>query len=59
MFIENKIYNRRRDIHDKFQGQRFGGISTPRNYPFVFLFSTPKGEECGYKDGWTTNETYL
>lgn len=59
MFLKNYIYNRRRDIHDKYQGQRYGGISTPCNYPYIFLFSTPSGEKYGYKDGWTAEGIYL
>lgn len=59
MFIKGEIYKRSRDIHDKYQGQRFGGISTPRDYPFIFLFSSPSGEEYGYKDGWTADGIYL
>ena len=49
------VYNRRRDIHDRFGGQRQGGISTPPGSPFVFLFTGGSGEQYGYSDGWSTD----
>ena len=52
MFITGKIYNRRRDIHDPFGGQRQGGISSPAGSPFVFIFTAQSGEQYGYSDGW-------
>ena len=42
---------RRRELHEKFGGQQQGGISTPKAYPYVFLF-TDSTENFGYKDGW-------
>lgn len=50
-FNVGQIY-RRTDIHDKYGGQRQGGISTPRKYPFIFLFTGGTGERYGYRDGW-------
>ena len=32
-------YNRKKDIHERFGGQQQGGISTPANHPFVFIFT--------------------
>ncbi len=53
-----KIY-RRIDIHDRFGGQRQGGISTPANMPYIFLFSGEQGEEYGYDDGQADDQSYL
>lgn len=47
-----RIYNRRRDIHGIFGGQRQGGISTPREAPYVFLFTGTTGTQYGYDDRW-------
>ena len=38
-FVVGRTYNRRRDIHTKFEGQRQGGISTPAKHPVIFLFT--------------------
>lgn len=51
MFETGKVY-RRRDLHAEFGGQVQGGISTPREHPYVFLFTGDSGEQYGYKDGW-------
>ena len=58
MFNPGQVYHRRSDIHAKYGGQEQGGISTPRNHPYVFLFSGDSGEQYGYKDGWTAADTY-
>jgi 5-methylcytosine-specific restriction protein A len=44
---------RRADIHDKFGGQRQGGISTPAQHPFIFVFTGASGRQHGYVDEWT------
>ncbi len=59
MFELGKIYNRRRDIHDPYGGQRQGGISTPTAAPFVFLFTGTTGEQYGYHDGWDDNGVFI
>ncbi len=43
---------KRQEIHDRLGGQRQGGISTPADKPYIILFSSPRGEEYGYQDGW-------
>jgi len=43
----------REDLHAHFGGQRQSGIVTPREYPVVFLFSSPRGHDYGYQDGWS------
>ena len=45
-------YNRRRDLHDRFGGQRQGGISTPAAHPVIFLITGETGTQHGYTDGW-------
>lgn len=47
MFIKGKNYIRR-ELHKIYGGQHQGGISTPRNYPIILLFTGSQGEEFGY-----------
>lgn len=58
MFKKGAIYNRRTDIHAEFGGNPQSGIVPVKNHPYVFLFSSMKGEEYGYKDGWNNDGTY-
>jgi len=51
MSIPQKIYKRKL-IHNTYGGQRQGGISTPKDYPMIMIFTGDYGEEFGYKDGW-------
>jgi 5-methylcytosine-specific restriction protein A len=57
MFVVGQEY-RRRDLHVKYGGQQQGGISTPSDHPYIFLFSSPRGEEHGYADGPKPNGQY-
>jgi len=50
-FEPGGIYNRVRDIHDVYGGQRQGGISTPKTAPLIFLFMGETGDQYGYQDG--------
>lgn len=59
MFVPGQVYHRRSDIHAKYGGQEQGGISTPRNYPYIFLFSSDSGEQHGYQDGWLDGDRSL
>lgn len=59
MFIEGETYNRRAEIHERFGGQRQGGISTPIAHPFVFIFTGKAGEQHGYEDGWKDEGVFL
>ena len=54
-----RVYNRRRDIHGRYGGQRQGGISTPSNAPFVILFTGQSGTQYGYQDRWTEEGVFL
>lgn len=38
-FVVGQTYNRRRDIHLRFGGQRQSGIVTPADYPAIFVFT--------------------
>lgn len=58
MFVRGQVYHRRSDIHAKYGGQEQGGISTPRGFPCIYLFSGSSGEQFGYNDGWVDADTY-
>lgn len=57
-FRQGEVYNRRA-LHTAFGGQRQGGISTPRKYPLILLFTGLSGEHYGYHDEWTEQDTFL
>jgi 5-methylcytosine-specific restriction protein A len=57
MFEVGKSYVRR-ELHDKYGGQRQGGISTPAKYPVIFLFTGGGGEQWGYRDRWEADGTF-
>ena len=50
MFQVGKEYHRRSQIHEVYGGQQQGGISTPKNAPYVFLFVSETGGRHGYTD---------
>jgi len=58
-FEIGNLYDRRRDIHAVFGGQQQGGIATPAESPFIFLFTGESGEQYGYRDGWSKDGIYL
>ena len=41
-----------------FGGQERGGISTPSRHPVILLFSSKRGLEYGYRDGWHDDGFY-
>lgn len=51
-FEVGALYNRQGEIHDVYGGQRQGGISTPVNAPYIFLFTGTSGTNHGYADYW-------
>ena len=57
-FVPRQHY-RRAALHDRYGGQRQGGISTPAQSPIILLFSSPRGSDFGYRDGWTSEGLYL
>ena len=58
MFVKEQIYSRRDDIPAKYGGQMQGGISTPPDQPYVFLFTGAPGEAFGYSDGPAEDGTF-
>jgi 5-methylcytosine-specific restriction protein A len=58
LFTVGSLY-RRRDLHEKYGGQRQGGISTPARYPFIMIFTGESGSTYGYQDGWLDDRTFL
>lgn len=58
MFQRGNRYHRQRDLHDRFGGNRQSGIAPCASHPYVFLFSSPRGEEFGYRDGWAGPAEY-
>jgi 5-methylcytosine-specific restriction protein A len=52
------MYNRQRDIHDRYGGQQRGGISTPRDAPGVFIFTGTAGAKHGYADTWQKDGSF-
>lgn len=50
MFKVGKEYKRKEDIHAIYGGQSQSGISTPKNHPVIFIFTSDTGERHGYKD---------
>lgn len=57
-FEVGHIYNRRRELHDRYGGQRQGGMSTPSDHPVIFLFTGEGGAEHGYRDEFKPDGTY-
>jgi Domain of unknown function (DUF3883) len=58
VFVPGQTY-RRRELHEKFGGQRQGGISTPAKAPFILLITGESGKQHGYSDEWTNDGTFL
>lgn len=58
-FERGRIYNRRRDIHDRFGGQRQGGIITPSgNDRPVIVITGDEGLQHGYADRFAADGTF-
>lgn len=51
MFVIGKEYIRR-SLHELYGGQRQGGIVTPKDHPFILIFTGDSGADYGYKDHW-------
>lgn len=58
MFEIGKIYNRRSDIHGIYKGQQYGGIATPAEHPYIFIFTGDAGGEYSYIDDFDPNGTF-
>jgi 5-methylcytosine-specific restriction protein A len=59
MFETGQLYTRQTDIHDKFGGNRQSGIAVSAAHPYIFLFSSPRGKDFGYSDGWSSEDEFL
>jgi 5-methylcytosine-specific restriction protein A len=57
-FRIGETYHRQDEIHAQYGGQRYGGISTPTEYPVVFLFTGEAGSEYGYRDEFRPDGAY-
>ena len=51
MFEIGQSY-KRTDLHKHYGGQRQRGISSPKNWPFLLLFTGKSGSQFGYEDSW-------
>lgn len=49
-FVVGRQYNRRKDIHGQFSGQRQGGIVTPSGHNVVIIITGKAGGDYGYED---------
>jgi 5-methylcytosine-specific restriction protein A len=58
MFERGETYHRQTDLHGRFGGNRQSGIAPCASHPLVLLFSSPRGEEFGYRDGWVSPTEY-
>jgi len=58
VFEIGKEYNRKSAIHEIYKGQAQGGISTPKDFPVVFIFTSDAGEQHGYRDEYRDNGVF-
>lgn len=49
-YVLGESYVRRTDIHDRYGGQRQGGIITPSKHNVIFIMTGKRGAEFGYDD---------
>jgi len=59
LFEIGRLYTRQTEIHDKYGGNRQSGISVSAAHPYIFLFSSPRGKDFGYADGWAAENEFL
>jgi len=48
----------RRVLNDALGGRRQGGMSVSARYPVILIFSSQRGAEFGYQDGWGLDGFY-
>src|SRR5262245_39394544 len=56
--LELKGVYRRRDLHNRFGGNRMGGIVPSRREKTVLLFHTKERAQQFYGDGWDSDGLY-
>ncbi|MFJ7501588.1 HNH endonuclease [Serratia grimesii] len=54
---EGELY-KRKYLHELYGGQEQGGISTPKEFPVIFIFTSESGETHGYKDSWPNDNHF-
>lgn len=59
LFDVGETYHRVEDIHDKYGGNRYSGISPCAEHPYVFIFFGESGEWHGYDDELLDDGTFL
>lgn len=57
MFTASKKY-KRKEIHNKYGGNRQGGIAPCSSHPYIFIFDSKSGVQHGYRNGWQDNIFY-
>jgi hypothetical protein len=58
-FVQGRIYNRKKDIHHVYGGNRQAGIARSESSSFIFIFSSSVGDLYGYRDGWSDDGIFL
>lgn len=58
LFKVGEVYNRMSEIHNKYNGQQQGGISTPSKFPYIFIFTGATGGHYGYRDGYDSEGVF-
>jgi len=53
-FKQGSLYTRQ-EIHSKFKGNSQSGFSISPQYSVIFIFTSEKGKEYGYEDGWMSD----
>ena len=58
-FVVGQEYSRRQDIHALFGGSQQSGMSPSGDYPLMFLFTGPGGEQHGYQDRFSPDGRFF
>ena len=53
LFVPERLYNRKQEIHARFGGQEQGGMITPSRHGLIFLVTGSSGRQHGYEDRWS------
>ncbi|MFP7735877.1 HNH endonuclease [Priestia aryabhattai] len=56
-FFQKGQRYRRKQIHKLYKGQEQSEISTPKAYPYIFIFTRESGSEYGTGHGWNKDKT--
>ena len=58
-YIVGQEYERQVDLHDRFGGNRQGGMCPCAKFPLMFIFTGPDGEQHGYEDKFIDDGAFL